>query len=281
MDEMRNHRWICPKCGTVNKGNYCVMCGERHSMAEFDMPRSRTLLPEGDVLGRAHKAAITRVSQTVPFYILAFILTWVIGYVFGMLFSVIIPFLIIFAGAMFNIFLGNLFEYGESIAGLRLYRDKDISIGTLFEGMHDYGRILCGMFWYKLRRGLWMLVPIVGVMKHYSYLFTPYILYEKPNLSPEEALQESARMTEGHKMELFVRDLKFTGWRILNLLSCGIVGVAYYFAYSDAVWAGFYDAAKPKSTRRPVPRYIEEETNAGEYGRSGQSPNIFITPDPL
>lgn len=280
MDEMRGSRWVCPKCDTVNKGNFCIVCGERRSMGESDMRRPRPLLPEEDVLGRAHKAAITRVNQTVPFFILAFILTWVIGYVFGLLCSVIIPFLGLFAGLLSQIFLGNIFEYGECIAGLRLYRDKDISIGTLFEGMHDYGRVLCGMFWYKLRCGLWMLVPIVGVMKRYSYLFTTYILYEKPNLSPEEAMQESARMTEGHKMELFVRDLKFTGWRILNLVSFGIVGVTYYFAYNDAVWAGFYDAAKPKSVRRPATRYDYDEEISAPVCK-GQSSNPFITPGPL
>lgn len=278
MDEMRRSRWVCPRCETVNKGNFCAVCGERRSTGEPVIRPPRPLLPEEDVLGWAHKAAITRVNQTVPFFILAFILTWVIGYVFGLLCSVIVPFLGLFAGTLSQIFLGNIFEYGECVAGLRLYRDKDISIGTLFEGMHDYSRVLCGMFWYKLRCGLWMLVPIVGAMKRYSYFFTPYILYERPNLSPEEAMQESAKMTEGHKMELFVRDLKLTGWRILNLVSFGIVGVTYYFAYSDAVWAGFYDAAKPKSSRRPVPIYEEPETNPVT---KDPSPSPFITPGPL
>ena len=278
MDDRMSGRWVCPKCETMNTGNFCTVCGARRSVSEYDRPRPRALLPEGDILGQAHKIAITRVNQTVPFFILAIILCWVIGFAFGLLCSVIIPFLGLFAGLLSQIFLGNVFEYGECIAGLRLYRDKDISIGTLFEGMHDYGRVLCGMFWYKLRRGLWMLVPIVGFMKHYSYLFTPFILYEKPNLSPEEAMQESARMTEGHKMELFVRDLKFTGWRILNTLSFGIVGVTYYFAYCDAVWAGYYDAAKPTSARRPVPRYAEEVPPT--VSKSLPS-NTFITPDPL
>lgn len=278
MDEMRNHRWVCPRCETMNKGNFCTVCGERRSTSNPVIPRPRTLLPESDVIGRAHKAAITRVNQTVPFFILASILTWVIGFVFGRLCALIIPLLGLFAGIMFQTFLGNIFEYGECIAGLRLYRDKDISIGTLFEGMHDYGRVLCGMFWYKLRLGLWMLVPIVGVMKHYSYLFTPYILYEKPNLSPEEAMQASAGMAEGHKMELFVRDLRLTSWRILNLVSFGIVGVTYYFAYRDAVWAGCYDAAKAVSTRRSVSRYMEEGSTLTDEDPSS---NKFITPGPL
>ena len=278
MDEMRNSRWVCSRCETVNKGNFCTVCGARRSMSEYDRPHPRALLPEGDILGQAHKSTITRVNQTVPFFILAAILTWVIGFLFGWLFSLIVPFLGLFAGTLFKIFFGNIFEYGEHIAGLRLYRDKDISIGTLFEGVHDYGRVLCGMFWYKLRRGLWMLVPIVGIMKSYSYLFTPYILYEKPNLSPEEAMQESARITEGHKMELFVRDLKFTGWRILNTLSFGIVGVTYYFAYCDAVWAGYYDATKPTSARRPDPRYAEE---APPMVSKSLPSDTFITPGPL
>lgn len=79
-------------------------------------------------------------------------------------------------------------------------------------------------------------------------------------------------------MELFVRDLKFTGWRILNLLSFGIVGVTYYFAYYDAVWAGFYDSAKPNAAKRRVPHLSGEEPIPGNEGRSSDP---FIIPDPL
>lgn len=256
MAEMRSNRWICPRCETLNRGDYCTLCGEPRKKDERK-PVSGALLPEEEILRQAHRVAITRSNQTVPFFILTLLLCSVIGYVFGlifgMIFAILFPFSVLFVQSLFNIFLGNIFEYGEHIAGLRLYRDQNISIGTLFEGMHDYGRILPGMFWFKLRRGLWSLVPIVGITKRYSYMFTPYILCESPDLSPEEALQESVRLTQGHKLELFVRDLRFTGWRVLNLLSLGAAGIAYYFAYSDATWAGYYDAARKTSGRRMLP----------------------------
>lgn len=281
MDNRRYRRWVCPRCETVNTGNFCPVCGQRVIGVETDVrSRPRDLLPEDRVLAQAHKMAVVRVRQTVPFFILTAVLCWVIGFLFGCVCAVIIPLLGLFAGGLYNLFLGNVFEYGEHVAGLRLYRDKDISVGTLFEGMNDYGRILGGMFWFKLRRGLWMLVPVAGIMKHYSYLFTPYILYERPNLSAEEAMQESARLTEGHKMELFVRDLKLTGWRLLSGVTLNIVGVLYYFAYNDAIWAGFYDAARDRtvnagteetgeSFRREIVREREAENTTGPFGIPG------------
>lgn len=215
-------------------------------------------LVEEEVVGQAHRTVILNVKRAIPFFILTWLLTHVFSVVFGYALGYLIPPLWWLSSALYNILLGNIFAYGECIAGLRLYRNQSISTGTLFEGMQDYGRVMGGMFWYSLRSSLWMIVPVVGVMKRYSFLLTPYILYDQPELSPEEALQESAALTEGHKMEMFIRDVKFTGWRIGNAVTFGLLGILYYYGYHDAVWAGFYDALKsprsPEPEREPVRR---------------------------
>lgn len=198
------------------------------------------LLPRAGILERAHNIAILRVKNTVSFYLLLVIVTAVVGYFFGFVFGLLLPFLGIFATLLYQIFLGNIFEYAEYVSGIRLYNDESLDMATVFCGFHEYGRIMKAMFWYKLRRSLWLCVPIYGSIKAYSFLMTPYILHCEPNLSAEQAIQRSIQLTDGYKMELFVQDLKLTGWRLLNLLSANIVGIVYFFSYNAVIWTGFY-----------------------------------------
>ena len=54
---------------------------------------------------------------------------------------------------------------------------------------------------------IWALVPVMGIVKAYSYRFTPYILAQNKNITATEALRESMRMTNGHKGKMFAADL--------------------------------------------------------------------------
>lgn len=241
-----------------------------------------TLLPEEKILQQAHTVAIMKVRHTISFFILAWIFNYFFGFIFGFVIGSIIPLLAFAASLIYCTFLGNVLEYGEMDAGLELYKGKNICISNLFVGMNDYFHVMSGMFWFKLRRGLWGLVPIIGTMKYYSYCFTPYILKAYPNLTPEEALQMSVRLTSGRKMELFVRDLKFTGWRILNTVSAGVVGIVYFFAFYNATWAGYYlEAETAADARRSRTTTRREEWVYTDTSTPSLSSNSFRRPNRL
>lgn len=87
---------------------------------------------------------------------------------------------------------------------------------------------------------LWSLLFIIpGIIKSYSYAMTSYILLDRPELSPTEALKESEKMMDGHKMELFLLDLSFIGWILLSMLTCGIL-LFYVEPWMMAAKSAFY-----------------------------------------
>jgi uncharacterized membrane protein len=94
--------------------------------------------------------------------------------------------------------------------------------------------------------GLWSLVFIIpGIIKGYSWRMVPYILAENPEMPYKEALELSARMTDGEKFDMFVLDLSFIGWYLLGVLACGI-GVLFVNPYFEATWAQLYFVLRQK-----------------------------------
>ncbi len=87
---------------------------------------------------------------------------------------------------------------------------------------------------------LWSLLFIIpGIVKSYSYAMTSYILLDRPELSATDAIKESEKMMNGHKMDLFILDLSFIGWILLSCLTCGIL-VLYVEPYMMATRSAFY-----------------------------------------
>jgi uncharacterized membrane protein len=72
---------------------------------------------------------------------------------------------------------------------------------------------------------------------------TPYILNDHPEMSASEAITESRKMMNGHKMEYFLLQLSFLGWIILSSLTWGIL-LLYVMPYMQATSAAFYEKLK-------------------------------------
>jgi len=55
---------------------------------------------------------------------------------------------------------------------------------------------------------LWILLFIIpGIIKAYAYSMSFYLLFRKPELIASEAIDESKKLTDGYKSDLFVLDL--------------------------------------------------------------------------
>ena len=68
-----------------------------------------------------------------------------------------------------------------------------------------------------------------------------FLLLEHPELTPAQCIEESKRMMNGHKSELFSLDLSFLGWLILSIIP---FVSAYVTPYMQLTYAGFYDSLK-------------------------------------
>lgn len=152
---------------------------------------------------------------------------------------------------LLGIFVGNVLLVG----GCRFFvlnQTEMATAGTLGYGFKSgsYGNIVLIMFLRNLFTFLWTLLFVVpGIIKHYEYLMVPYILAENPGMGREEAFLISKKMMMGQKLDTFVLDLSFIGWRILEGLTFGILAVFYVEPYIQSTFAELYTVNKDKAYR--------------------------------
>ncbi|MDE7253697.1 MAG: DUF975 family protein [Acetatifactor sp.] len=110
---------------------------------------------------------------------------------------------------------------------------------------NNYKTTILTMFLRNLYTGLWSLLFIIpGIVKAYEYRMIPYLLADHPEMSHQDAFYESKRMMTGYKMEAFVLDLSFFGWRLLSALTLNLLGIFYVNPYIYATNAELYLALK-------------------------------------
>ena len=106
---------------------------------------------------------------------------------------------------------------------------------------HSYKNVVKTMFHADLRVLAWSLLFIIpGIYKKYQYRMVAYILAEHPDMDYREALQQSRDIMNGEKWHTFVLDLSFIPWRMLGMITCGIVGVLYVNPYIYLTNAALY-----------------------------------------
>lgn len=97
------------------------------------------------------------------------------------------------------------------------------------------------LFLRDLYVSLWSLLCVVpGIVKAYSYRMVPYIIAESPDMDQREAFRLSRSMMDGNKWRVFVYDLSFIGWEILNAFTFGFLGLFYVNPYKATADAELY-----------------------------------------
>ena len=170
--------------------------------------------------------------------------TWLMCVVVVLIFSAIIS----IAG---TVYIGTFIVIGPLSIGLvciflSLVRGNDnIEIGDLFNGFKsDFGENLLLGLMTSIFIFLWSLLFIIpGIVKAYSYSMAYYIKNDHPEYSWRECIDESRRITNGKKLDLFLLDLSFIGWIIVGTLAFGI-GVLWVEPYMQAARAVFYETIK-------------------------------------
>jgi len=137
------------------------------------------------------------------------------------------------------------FGMGMSIMALTAARSQPIRLRMIFDGFRRHlgnSIVMHLMVWvYTL---LWSLVLIIpGIIKHYSYAMSPFILADHPTLDPTTVIKNSERMMNGHKWRLFCLDVTFLGWGLLTLFTFGIAAF-WVVPYQRTAWAEFYQDLK-------------------------------------
>ena len=142
-------------------------------------------------------------------------------------------FIMMFVVLMAVVILLDVFIFNPLEVGCKKYYLRNLNepaqvgnIGYAFD--NNYKNITKTMFFRDLFTVLWTLLFIIpGIVKSYEYQMIPYLLADNPQMTKEQAFEESKRMMQGQKWKAFVLDLSFIGWNILSALTLGILGIFY------------------------------------------------------
>ncbi len=151
--------------------------------------------------------------------------------------------------------IGPLIVAGPMMIGmisvlLPLVRGSDrVNIGYMFKnGFSDnFGRNLLVGLLKNIFIALWSLLFVIpGVVKSYSYAMTEYLAWLHPDWDWNVCMNESKRLTKGHKGDLFMLDLSFIGWYLVGSLCLG-VGMLWVYPYHEMSKINYYEAILAES----------------------------------
>jgi Predicted integral membrane protein len=142
------------------------------------------------------------------------------------------------------IFLGVM-QFGIVNVFLGISRFRQSKIENLFIGFSSYFTSSCvaGLIMTFCTFAWTLLFYIPGIVKLLSYSMTFHVLNDHPEMTGNEAVKESMRIMNGHKMDLLIFNLSFIGWHILTGLTLGLASL-YVVPYMHVATAKFYDAIK-------------------------------------
>lgn len=149
-----------------------------------------------------------------------------------------------------SLFITGIMMLGLLNVYLKLARGENAGAEDLFRyfrGKSQMWLAFKSVFLVGLYTLLWSLLLVIpGIVKSFSYSMTYFILLEKPHYTVHQAIDESKRIMQGHKMDLFLLMLSFIGWFLL----CAVTfGIAYFWVtpYVTVAMAHFYAKIKEEA----------------------------------
>ena len=126
-------------------------------------------------------------------------------------------------------------DAGLSIYCLKISQSFKAGVSDLFGGFRIFFKVLWLNILMAIFFTLWsMLLIVPGIIAAYSYRMALYIMIDNPQLSALDCITQSKRMMDGNKGELFVLDLSFIGWYILNIIPLVSIWVTPYKSVTNA-----------------------------------------------
>jgi uncharacterized membrane protein len=147
-------------------------------------------------------------------------------------------------GELLSFLLAGPLQLGIAIYFLNILNDRLASIENLIEGFKPLLKVILIYIIISIATAIGIVLLIIpGIIIALGLSMTYYILVENPELSIEESLKESWRLTNGYKMELFVLHLRFIPWYLLGLLCFGI-GIFVVMPWHQLTLANYYNYLK-------------------------------------
>ena len=136
--------------------------------------------------------------------------------------------------------LQNLFVCGQYRYVMENHVDRQVRIMRIFAPFHREN--IWNMLKVRLKQTLvlvlWGFTIIGGIYKYYQYIMVPYILTENPNISWKDAKRISAKMTDGHKMHIFLLELSVFYMYLIELIP--VAGILVTVPFRTQMMAEVY-----------------------------------------
>lgn len=144
-----------------------------------------------------------------------------------------------------SVYVGELLVYGSITLGYILYitalfDTRTDNLNLLFSGFSRFVQAMVAGLLYTLAVSVGLALLIVpGIILCCGFSMTFFIMAEDPNIGGVDALKASWNMTSGYKWDIFCFALRFIGWGLLCLLTCGI-GFLWLYPYITASMLCYY-----------------------------------------
>ena len=158
---------------------------------------------------------------------------------------------------LYHFFISNMLLEGERRYFLEAHSYRQAPISKIFF-LYKL-RCIAGPAWILFCRTvfqlLWGLTIVGGVIKYYEYRMIPFILAENPKISRRDAFFLSRQLMQHSKWKLFKMHVSFIGWKLLSLLTFGILDLVFVNPYMSASEAELYLTLRRNYVLSRSPRY--------------------------
>ncbi|MDR2569748.1 MAG: DUF975 family protein [Oscillospiraceae bacterium] len=121
--------------------------------------------------------------------------------------------------ALLLLLLQPVLDVGFMSICLKTGRIQAADYKDLFDGFLFFTKVISIFIITVILIFLWsLLLFIPGIIASYKYRQAYYILLDDPNKSALQCINESRLLMHGHKLDLFLLDISFIGWYLLDLV---------------------------------------------------------------
>lgn len=163
----------------------------------------------------------------------------------------------VIAAVAYQLFVGNILLVGQKRFFLENHGYRRTPVSKIFF-LYKL-RCFTGPAWIMFCRSVfqffWNLTIVGGIIKFYEYRLIPYILAENPKISRRDAFFLSRQLMRRNKWKLFRLDLSFLGWKLLSLLTLGILNLLFVNPYMAGCQTELYLTLRRNYVLSRSPRY--------------------------
>lgn len=147
-------------------------------------------------------------------------------------------------GNFLSLLLAGPLQLGMSIYFLNIHHNKPASVENLIDGFKPLLKVLLLYFVISIVTLIGLIFFVIpGIIIAIGLSMSYYIFIEEQELTIEEILKKSWKLTQGYKMEIFILHLRFIPWYLVGIL-CFFIGIFFIIPWHQLTLVNYYNYLK-------------------------------------